>query len=236
MESSVTDLTKERVDPSQEHQLEGNTPLEGNIPLEAKVYGWVIYQLTITTIIAALIYIYPQAVLMPLFWVSLGIAIICILVFGCYLIQVHTPFIIRFLVFNLFTLSMSYMLGVGVSGVDTRILLVCALTTMIIFVVLSAIVWKLRLNLIHWGTFLFSTLTAILIVGFVQIFVPFPSIVSIIVSVISILLFCGYILYDTSRLLNRQGNIDPLWIAMGLYIDILNLFLQLVKLVQTFKS
>lgn len=44
-------------------------------------------------------------------------------------------------------------------------------------------------------------------------------------------LFCGYILYDTWRLSQTYGYEDYLLAAIDLYLDILNLFLYILRLV-----
>jgi len=49
-------------------------------------------------------------------------------------------------------------------------------------------------------------------------------------SLIGALLFCGYILYDTSRILKEYGPDDAVIACVDLYLDILNLFLYLLEL------
>jgi len=42
--------------------------------------------------------------------------------------------------------------------------------------------------------------------------------------------FSGFILYDTSRILRHAGQISPITGALSLYLDFYNLFLALLRL------
>merc|ERR1712137_580417 len=49
-------------------------------------------------------------------------------------------------------------------------------------------------------------------------------------SLFAVVLFCGYILYDTSRVMKIYGPDDAIVAAVELYLDILNLFLYILEL------
>ena len=46
---------------------------------------------------------------------------------------------------------------------------------------------------------------------------------------ISALIFCGYIVYDTDNLIKRFSYDDYIWAAVSLYLDIINLFISLLR-------
>ena len=48
----------------------------------------------------------------------------------------------------------------------------------------------------------------------------------------SALLFCGFILYDTSNLLHLYGPDDYVEASIALYLDIINLFLYLLEILR----
>jgi FtsH-binding integral membrane protein len=49
-------------------------------------------------------------------------------------------------------------------------------------------------------------------------------------SIIGVIIFSGFILVDTSRILRRAHEIPPTLAALNLYLDFLNLFLMLLRL------
>jgi modulator of FtsH protease len=55
------------------------------------------------------------------------------------------------------------------------------------------------------------------------------SVFGLAIASVSVLLFGAYVLYDTSRLL-KQGEDDPVGVAIQLYLDFLNIFLALLRI------
>jgi modulator of FtsH protease len=53
---------------------------------------------------------------------------------------------------------------------------------------------------------------------------------SLAIASVGILLFGGYILYDTSRMLRDPSNQDPVGAAIGLYLNFLNIFVYLLRI------
>jgi len=57
------------------------------------------------------------------------------------------------------------------------------------------------------------------------------AVLQLAVASVGVLLFCGYVLYDTSRLLQeRDGERDAVGAALRLFLDIMNLFLFLLRI------
>jgi len=56
---------------------------------------------------------------------------------------------------------------------------------------------------------------------------------SLAIASVGILLFGGFILYDTSRMLRDPTNRDPVGAAIGLYLNFLNLFLFLLRILSS---
>jgi modulator of FtsH protease len=53
---------------------------------------------------------------------------------------------------------------------------------------------------------------------------------SLAIASVGVLLFGGFILFDTSRILRDPTNRDPVGAAIGLYLNFLNLFLFLLRI------
>lgn len=79
------------------------------------------------------------------------------------------------------------------------------------------------------GGFLSMGLWVLIGASLLSIFIGGASF-SLAIASVGVLLFGGYILYDTSRILRDPTNRDPVGAAIGLYLNFLNLFLFLLRI------
>jgi modulator of FtsH protease len=79
------------------------------------------------------------------------------------------------------------------------------------------------------GGFLSMGLWVVIGAGLISIFVG-SNAFSLAIASVTILLFGGYILYDTSRILRDPDNRDAVGVALSLYLNFLNLFLALLRI------
>ena len=90
-------------------------------------------------------------------------------------------------------------------------------------------------DLTSWGGILFAGLLALLVVTIINLFLH-NNVFGLIISFIGVILFCLYIMYDMNKLKNYilAGRItetnDLTWHVINLYLDIVNLFLRLLRL------
>jgi FtsH-binding integral membrane protein len=105
-----------------------------------------------------------------------------------------------------------------------------AFLTGIIFAGLSfyAIVSKKDFSFL--GGMLFVGLIALIVGGLLNAFIFQSSGFSFLYSIIGVLLFSGYILYDTSNIMRRYPTDEYISATLSLYLDILNIFLLLLHL------
>jgi len=96
------------------------------------------------------------------------------------------------------------------------------------FLSLSAYVHVTRRDFSALRGMLFVGLVVVVIASIIGIFVPSQAFQMAIAGV-SALVFCGYILYDTSEIIHG-GETNYILAAMRLYLDILNLFMSLLRL------
>lgn len=94
---------------------------------------------------------------------------------------------------------------------------------------LSSYVLVSRKSFNFLGGFLFVGLLGLLLVSLIGMFFPIPGL-QLALSFVSVLIFSGYILYDTSRILDG-GERNYIMATLQLYLDILNLFVNLLRLV-----
>jgi FtsH-binding integral membrane protein len=100
--------------------------------------------------------------------------------------------------------------------------------------------WTTKKDLTSWGAFLFMGLIGVIIASLVNIFIR-SSALNVIVSYIGVIVFVGLTAYDTQKLKNmavtqpsgldgsvvRKGAILG---ALALYLDFINLFLLLLRI------
>lgn len=86
------------------------------------------------------------------------------------------------------------------------------------------------------GPLLFSGLWALLIWGFIQIvFQPGP-ISQMVYSLLGALIFCGYIVFDVHLLATRMDVDEYIWGSVALYLDIINLFMHILRILGQMQS
>ncbi|KAM0046816.1 hypothetical protein Hdeb2414_s0009g00321011 [Helianthus debilis subsp. tardiflorus] len=79
------------------------------------------------------------------------------------------------------------------------------------------------------GPFLFSAY-GVLVFAPVQIFFPLGKLSVMIYGCLAALISCGYIVYDTDDLIKRYTYDEFIWVAIALYLDILNFFMVLLTI------
>jgi FtsH-binding integral membrane protein len=80
-----------------------------------------------------------------------------------------------------------------------------------------------------FGLMLFYFLLILLLIRIVQIFIPSSSLTKKIITICSLLLFSVYIVYDTNSILQRNYYGDFITASMDYYLDILNIFVNLIS-------
>lgn len=107
-------------------------------------------------------------------------------------------------------------------------------TTAILFVALSAYAVISRRDFSFMGGFLLVGLIVVLLAIVANLFLQMP-LLSVVISGAAVLLMCGLILYDTSRLV-RDGMANPILIVVSLFANIAVLFSHLLNLFAFFSG
>ncbi len=101
-------------------------------------------------------------------------------------------------------------------------------TTAVLFFALSAYALTTKKDFSFMAGFLFVGLIIVLLAIVANIFLQIPAL-SLTISSVAVLLMCGMILYDTSRLING-GETNPVMVVIALFADIVVLFSHLLSL------
>jgi FtsH-binding integral membrane protein len=93
----------------------------------------------------------------------------------------------------------------------------------------------LKALLIKWFS-LFIGVCGLLLAGLVQIFFPFGNLANFVISIITALIFSGYVVFDTYMIFNRLSEDEFIVASVELYMDIINLFLALLRILDYLNS
>ena len=97
-----------------------------------------------------------------------------------------------------------------------------------IFLGLSAYALTTRRDFSFMGGFLFVGMIVVLGAGLLNIFLAVPAL-TLAISAVVILLMSGFILHDTSRMVNG-GETNYILATVGLYLSMFNIFVNLLQL------
>jgi FtsH-binding integral membrane protein len=80
---------------------------------------------------------------------------------------------------------------------------------------------------------LFGSLWVLILFGFMAAFFPYNSKVELGYGVVSALIFSGYILVDTQLVMRHYHVEEEIAAAISLYLDIINLFLAILRILNS---
>ena len=106
--------------------------------------------------------------------------------------------------------------------------------TGIIFFSLATLATVSKKDFSFMGKFLFIGLILLIVASLANLFFQVPA-MSLTLSSIAVLLFSAYILYDVSRIVHG-GETNYVMATMGLFLNIYNLFINLLSLLMAFSG
>ncbi|MHB8235984.1 MAG: Bax inhibitor-1/YccA family protein [Acidithiobacillus ferrivorans] len=102
-------------------------------------------------------------------------------------------------------------------------------TTAAMFVGLSAYALTTRRDFSNIGGFLITGLVLAIVVSLLNMFLLHIPALQLAIAGVLVLVFSGLILFDTQRMI-RGGIQEPVLLVVGLYLDIINLFMALLEI------
>jgi FtsH-binding integral membrane protein len=132
-----------------------------------------------------------------------------------------------------FTLTEAYTISVIVSFYDTKIVVNAVVLTAGIFVFLTLFACQTKYDFTSWMPYLFGALWGLVLFGFMAMFLPFGSTGELVYGAIGALVFSGYILVDTQLVLRHHHVEEEIAAAISLYLDIINLFLSILRILNS---
>lgn len=140
-----------------------------------------------------------------------------------------------FVVFTLWSLSIGVMLALAAVRIDENFAArVAGLTALVTFAcawigMFSGVDFSFLQEVLFWG------LLALLLAYTIRLFVKIPGDDQRVTALFGVVIFVGYLLFDFHRLAELQKRGENGWsaamrIAIDIYLDIINLFLDLLEL------
>ena len=164
---------------------------------------------------------------------SLVLQLVFMLVLIC--TNLHRKYPYNYVILGLFTLCLSYTLGVVTSTYDTNTVLLAAGATGIVTLGLTLFAFQTKIDFTGFGPYLFSALLILIFMGIVSMFVHDRT-YDIIYAGLGAFIFSFYIIFDTQLIIggkHKKYQFAPdehVFAALNLYLDIVNLFLYLLQL------
>jgi FtsH-binding integral membrane protein len=151
------------------------------------------------------------------------------------LAMVPMPSWLKFILFSLFSVSSGYILSILRKVADPKLIQTAILGTLSIFGVMflfgaTLIMFGVKLGL-QFAAFLFYALLLLIIVQIVTLFSGATTGFMKGLTIFSLILFSIYIIYDTNNILQREYYGDFITASMDYYLDIINVFIDLVGLI-----
>lgn len=140
---------------------------------------------------------------------------------------------INLLLLGLFTVAISFAVGLTCAFTKGTVILEAAILTAVVVVSLTLYTFwaaKKGYDFSFLGPLLFSAVMILIVFSIIQLFFPLGRISQMIYGGLASLVFSGYIIFDTDNLIKRYGYDEYIWAAVALYLDIINLFLSLLTL------
>jgi FtsH-binding integral membrane protein len=108
--------------------------------------------------------------------------------------------------------------------------------TLGIFVALTLFACQTKYDFTNWMPYLFGGLWFLILFGFMSAFFPYNSTADLIYGGLAALIFSAYILVDTQLVMRHYHVEEEIAAAISLYLDILNLFLAILRILNNQNS
>jgi FtsH-binding integral membrane protein len=146
---------------------------------------------------------------------------------------VPMPSFLKFIVFTIFSVLTGILLSVVKTGTTTDIIKTAIISTMAIFGTMlmfgvALIIFGIQLSY-KFGLVLLISLLFLIIARIATMLLGTYSTISKGITIFSLFLFSIYILYDTNTILQRNYEGDFITASIDYYLDIINLFINLVS-------
>ncbi|NXI24864.1 LFG4 protein, partial [Sterrhoptilus dennistouni] len=118
---------------------------------------------------------------------------------------------------------------------DVSVVLQAFILTTAVFLGLTAYTLQSKRDFSKFGAGLFACLWILIFSGFLRLFF-YSETIELVFAAAGALLFCGFIIYDTHLLMHKLSPEEYILASINLYLDIINLFLHLLRFLEAFNK
>ena len=132
------------------------------------------------------------------------------------------------------------MTGSSVQLSNTSAVIIAAAITTAIVGVLTIYAIQTKYDFTFMGGVLCGLLVALMVCSLIKIFLPHSKVMELIFAGFGAILFSAYLVYDIQRLMahkeNQIGVDDYILAAITIYLDIINIFIYVLRIVQEMQN
>ena len=203
----------------------------------SKVYGIIIYQIILTSLVVYLAFSsesFKKLLLTSVFlyYLSFIISLVCVLLPICSP-RIYQSVPINYIVLTIFTLSYSWMVALVTCQYTFNSVMVALFLTLITVVTLTIYAWKTKEDFTICGGTLFVCLNLLIFSSLIFILFNIP-LLNLIYTFCSLVLFSIYLIFDTQLLCGKVrfkfGEDDYILAAINIYLDAIILFLKILSI------
>ena len=202
-----------------------------------KVYGIILYQLVITSIVIYFSLVSPwfKNLLLHsfLFYLTNVFLTFFLVLLPICFPKAYRIVPINYIILTIFTLSYSCIVAMEVCMYSVSSIMVALFLTFVTVITLTIYAWKSEKDFTIYGGTLFVALVLLLFASLILIFIKI-TLLYIVYTYISLIIFCIYLIYDTQLLIGdgryKFSEDDYILAAINIYLDIIILFLKILAL------
>lgn len=169
-----------------------------------------------------------------LFWIAFGVMLVTMISMAC-CDSVRRKAPMNFIFLSLFTICMSFMLGVSTARFNSQEVLLAVGITAAVCLGLTLFAFQTKWDFTVMGGMLFVAALILMLFGLIAIFFPGRTITLVYAS-LGALIFSLYLVYDTQLMMGgkHKYSISPeeyIFAALNLYLDIINIFMFILTII-----
>lgn len=169
----------------------------------------------------------------PMFWVVMLAPLAMVVIYSLIFPTLQSPFIAYFIL-QLFSTVMGISLSTIFLQIDISIITSAFIGATVLFTIMAVYGMTTSKDLTSWGSFLIVGLLSLIVVSIINMFVASTPL-DFILSGIGVIVFLGFSAYDAQKIQEMVAYESTAAVevmgAMMLYLDFINLFLNLLKLI-----
>lgn len=204
-----------------------------------KVYSVLAMQLLVTFAIV-LIFSFQKTVQTyvqntpAMLWAALGVSLFSILVLAC-CVSVARTYPWNYIFLTLFTLAEAYLVGVIASTYQPQVVAYAMGATFGLTVLLTLFAWQTKIDFTACAGSLFVVLMAFIIFGIVAAIVR-NNVVYLVYATLGVVIYGVFLVFDTQMIIGGTGKAaswttdDYVFAALNVYIDVIQMFLFLLRI------